>query len=142
MSAEITNSNDHRWLTEARKELSDQEIVLLNKQMNLHGKSLIVAYFLLCTVSSLGVHCFYIGRLRRGVLYIALAFYLAVGWLLLIAWMGRQELTAIGLVLYVICFGVYNFLFFTDLFTLYYQLKAREEKVARKLTQEIKSSKL
>jgi len=63
--------------TDLRKNLSDQELAVLRDELDKHKKSRALAYVLWLVAGMLGIHKFYVGKIRTGVLYVVLG---VVGW--------------------------------------------------------------
>lgn len=61
-----------------KQDLSDHELSVLNSEMEKHNKSTALAYVLWFFFGTLGIHKFYIGKIKAGVLYLILG---VIGWI-------------------------------------------------------------
>ena len=133
-----------------KRDLSDHELSVLNSEMEKHKKSTAIAYVLWFLFGTLGIHKFYIGKIKAGVLYFILGI---IGWICLLsgiilagATIGpKQEITeagfagiGAGLFILVVCGIILTILLLIDLFTIPGQIRKTYEKAERKIVARIK----
>ena len=124
-----------------RKNLSDQELAVLRDELDKHKRSQALAYILWLVAGMLGIHKFYVGKIRTGIFYVVLG---VVGWGSVVsglvsaldemtttrpadfeAFTGIMVLAVIGS----ICLLVLCVLLIVDLFTIPREIRKRNDRI-------------
>jgi hypothetical protein len=63
----------HEDILQLKKRASDHDLLILNSELKKHKKSTAFAYLLWLLLGYLGMHKFYLGKAKEGVLYMILA---------------------------------------------------------------------
>jgi len=115
---------------ENKNKLTEKQLAVLESEMQKHKKSVAVAYLLWFFLGSLGVHKFYLGETKRGLLYLVLGF---VGWISVFTGGGFAILSGSGAggffaILGLLCLLALGIMLLIDLFTIPSQIqKAYQE---------------
>lgn len=124
---------------EGKEQLSQQQFFILESEMQKRRKSLPLTYVLLIFLGALGVHKFYLGKTKQGLLYLVLG---VVGFISLLIgeFTGLISLGASGMPLFrfgLVCLGILVILLIVDLFTIPRQVRqanmAAENKIIDQL---------
>ncbi|MGB4512123.1 MAG: TM2 domain-containing protein [Thermacetogeniaceae bacterium] len=120
---------------EVKQNLTDKQLAILNSEMEKHKRSVGLAYALYIFFGSIGVHKFYIGNIRWGVVYLLLG---VLGWITIftggIAILAEDAGAAAGLGLFgTICLFVLGILLLIDLFTIPRQIRKHYEKAEQEI---------
>lgn len=125
---------------QAKQELSEKQLSILNSEMEKHKRSVGLAYVLFIFFGSIGVHKFYIGKILWGIVYFLIG---VLGWLTIltsgVAAIADDAEAASGLGTFgIICLVVLGILLLIDLFTIPRQINKKLEKteadIIKKLT--------
>jgi len=65
-----------------KSQLTEKQLTILDSEMQKHRKNPVVAYLLCIFLGSLGVHQFYLGNVKRGLLYLIMGI---LGWMSMFA---------------------------------------------------------
>lgn len=117
-----------------QEQLTDKQLAIFHAEMTRQNKSLTTSYLLLIFLGTLGIHKFYLGRIRSGIMYII---FFVFGWAItasggLIAMVGTEDDIAAGggmAIVGVLLLVALGLCLLWDLITLPRQFKAREKKV-------------
>jgi len=124
---------------EGKEQLSQQQFFILESEMQKRRKSLPLTYVLLIFLGALGVHKFYLGKTKQGLLYLVLG---VVGFISLLIgeFTGLISFGASGMLLFrfgLVCLGILVILLIVDLFTIPRQVRqanmAAENKIIDQL---------
>ncbi|NLG95624.1 MAG: TM2 domain-containing protein [Acetomicrobium flavidum] len=124
---------------EGKEQLSQQQFFILESEMQKRRKSLPLTYVLLIFLGALGVHKFYLGKTKQGLLYLVLG---VVGFISLLIgeFTGLISFGASGNLLFrfgLVCLGILVILLIVDLFTIPRQVRqanmAAENKIIDQL---------
>ena len=124
---------------EGKEQLSQQQFFILESEMQKRRKSLPLTYVLLIFLGALGVHKFYLGKTKQGLLYLVLG---VVGFISLLIgeFTGLISFGASGMPLFrfgLVCLGILVILLIVDLFTIPRQVRqanmATENKIIDQL---------
>jgi len=110
---------------EDKSKLTEKQLGVLESEMQKHKKSVGVAYLLWFFFGSLGIHKFYLGNAKRGLLYLILGIF---GWASIISGGGFALLNGSSTggffaILGTICLAVLGILLLIDLFTIPSQIQ-------------------
>ena len=75
------------WI-QAQRSLSDKDLVIFNAELQRRSKSTVLAYVLWFLLGGLGVHKFYMGKVRWGLIYLVLGVF---GWFFFLAGLVAGE---------------------------------------------------
>jgi TM2 domain-containing membrane protein YozV len=115
---------------DAQRQLSEKDLIIYNTELQKGRKSVLVAYLLFLFASPLGLHNFYIGKIRWGIAYFILATLGYVfGIVIIFSEHGNWEPSAFIIILFC-SFGI---LWLIDLFTLASQIDELEASRSKKL---------
>lgn len=136
-----------------KSQLTEKQLAILEGEMQKRKKSTLLAYLLWIFFGAIGAHQFYLGNLKRGLLYLGL-WLLSIASLFITLSTAGYDLfspvipeefgspTGLGLIVFVIG-GILAFIlaFFLlyDLFTMPKQIREADEKEEAKIIQEIMS---
>ena len=124
---------------EGKEQLSQQQFFILESEMQKRRKSLPLTYVLLIFLGALGVHKFYLGKTKQGLLYLVLG---VVGFISLLIgeFTGLISFGASGNLLFrfgLVCLAILVILLIVDLFTTPRQVRqanmAAEDKIIDQL---------
>lgn len=125
-----------------KEQLSEKQLAILESEMQKYKKSVGLAYVLWFFLGSLGIHKFYIGDSKKGLLYLILGI---VGWISILAGGGialisqsnRGGFLAIVGLICIIALGI---MLIIDLFTIPRQINNAYQKNEDKLIDQLLSS--
>jgi len=130
--------------------LSERELFILKSEFEKHRKSAALTYALWFLLGFVGLHKFYLGKIKMGILYLALGIggivvTLAIVFFITTIPTHPQELPSprllglgAGLVIGVICWTVLTVLLLIDLFTIPKQIRTIHEQAEREIITKIK----
>jgi putative oxidoreductase len=121
-----------------KKDLSEHELAVLNSEIEKQKKSIGLAYFLWFLFGSLGIHKFYIGNTKMGILYLILGI---VGWIFLLSGIifGEAALMGLGIIVALVFGIILGILLICDLFTIPRQIRKNYEEAERKTLAKVRS---
>jgi len=110
---------------EDKSKLTEKQLAVLESEMQKHKKSVGVAYLLWFFFGSLGIHKFYLGNTKTGLLYLILGIF---GWVSIFTGGGFALLNGSSTggffaILGTICLAVLGILLLIDLFTMPSQVR-------------------
>lgn len=105
-----------------KQNLSPQQLSLLESEIKKHEKNMVVAYLLCIFLGGLGLHKFYLGNKKSGIIYLVLTI---IG--------GILSIVGVGLVL----LAIVGILCIIDLFTIPGQIKKSYEELEDRIIGEI-----
>jgi len=126
---------------ERKQQLSDRQLSILESEMDKQKKSLGLAYAFLIIAGGFGIHKFYLGKVRWGIVYIALTILGLTGWYSGLATLvtnpsGSGAFGIIG----IICILILGVLLLIDLFTLPKQVRTENEKAEERIIEQLLAS--
>jgi TM2 domain-containing membrane protein YozV len=138
-------------ISQLKSDLTDRQLSVFNSEMAKHQKSTGVAYVLWIFLGTIGIHKFYMGKGKQGLLYLLLGL---AGWIALIVGFasgaGAETAEAAGaamapgLVVGVVLLGILGILLLVDLFTIPRQIsrqyEAKEREVIDRLHRESRNT--
>ncbi len=114
-----------------KEKLTEKQIAILNNELDKNKKSTGLTYVLFIFFGSLGIHKFYIGNKKMGLIYLFLGI---VGWISLLSG-GMSAVVSEGdsgsgaAIFGLICFIVLGVLCLIDLFTIPKQVRKRYDEI-------------
>lgn len=125
-----------------KAQLSEKQLVILESELKKKRKSMPLAYILLIFLGFLGVHKFYLGKTKQGVLYVLLS---VVGFISLVVgeFTGLISFGASGTTLFtfgLVCAGVLGVMLIIDLFTTPGQVRQFNETVESRIIDQLLQS--
>ncbi|HLV08595.1 MAG TPA: TM2 domain-containing protein [Halanaerobiales bacterium] len=120
---------------ERQEKLSEKQLSILNNEMARKRKNVGIAYILLIFLGYLGIHQFYIGKWKRGILYLVL---IILGWFmggigfLGVAGSNSAEFGGI-MILGSLMLFVLGIMLLIDLFTMPRQIRKIEDKAKEEI---------
>ncbi|MBA7513269.1 hypothetical protein ES705_05280 [subsurface metagenome] len=129
-------------ILELKKGLSGHELSIFNSEMEKHKKSVGLAYLLWFFLGTLGVHKFYIGKIKFGIIYLILGI---GGWSLLFVGfmdvgMFSSKTGSVGEGIFLVCMAILGIFLLLDLFTISRQIRKTYEKNELEVLQKLKLS--
>ena len=122
-----------------KSQLTEKQLTILDSEMQKHRKNPVVAYLLCIFLGSLGVHQFYLGNVKRGLLYLIMGI---LGWMSMFAG-GASFLLGggggFGVILGWLLITVLGFFLLYDLFTMSRQIRDAEEREESKIIEQLQS---
>jgi TM2 domain-containing membrane protein YozV len=130
---------------EAQKQLTDQELIIFNAELDRKRKSTTVAYILYLLFGTVGVHKFYIGKPLAGFFYICLLM-LGLSCMLggfAVAFDPAATVEDVNTMMTAgfLPIGLLSFLMLLDLFTIPGQIRKKDDRVRNRLLTQLASSK-
>lgn len=124
---------------EVKQRLTEHQLGILNSEMEKHKKSTGLAYVLWFFGGSIGIHKFYIGNIKAGILYLILGIF---GWTSmftggLLAMESNYETGGGASMFGLIALVVLGVMVFIDLFTLSKQIRKKYEEAENNLINEL-----
>lgn len=125
-----------------KAQLSEKQLVILESELKKKRKSMPLAYILLIFLGFLGVHKFYLGKTKQGVLYVLLS---VVGFISLVVgeFTGLISFGASGTMLFtfgLVCAGVLGVMLIINLFTTPGQVRQFNETVESRIIDQLLQS--
>jgi len=144
-------------ILELKKGLSEHELSVFNSEIEKYKKSTGLAYVLWWFLGTLGIHKFYIGKIKLGILYlvlgicawVALIFGLTAGIGILLSETMDEEIPVVsagetgmgaGIVIFIILISILGIMLLIDLFTIPKQIRKVYEEREAKILQKLKAS--
>ena len=122
-----------------KSQLTEKQLTILDSEMQKRRKNPVVAYLLCIFLGSLGVHQFYLGNVKRGLLYLIMGI---LGWMSMFAG-GTSFLLGggggFGVILGGLIITVLGFFLLYDLFTMSRQIRDAEEREEAKIIEQLQS---
>lgn len=122
-----------------KSQLTEKQLTILDSEMQKRRKNPIVAYLLCIFLGSLGIHQFYLGDVKRGLLYLIMGI---LGWMSMFAG-GTSFLLGggggFGVILGWLLITVLGFFLLYDLFTMSRQIRDAEEREEAKIIEQLQS---
>jgi len=122
-----------------KSQLTEKQLTILDSEMQKRRKNPVVAYLLCIFLGSLGVHQFYLGNVKRGLLYLIMGI---LGWMSMFAG-GTSFLLGggggFGVILGWLIITVLGFFLLYDLFTMSRQIRDAEEREEAKIIEQLQS---
>ena len=122
-----------------KSQLTEKQLTILDSEMQKRRKNPVVAYLLCIFIGSLGVHQFYLGNVKRGLLYLIMGI---LGWMSMFAG-GTSFLLGggggFGVILGWLLITVLGFFLLYDLFTMSRQIRDAEEREEAKIIEQLQS---
>jgi len=122
-----------------KSQLTEKQLTILDSEMQKCRKNPGVAYLLCIFLGSLGVHQFYLGNVKRGLLYLIMGI---LGWMSMFAG-GTSFLLGggggFGVILGWLLITVLGFFLLYDLFTMSRQIRDAEEREEAKIIEQLQS---
>ncbi len=122
-----------------KSQLTEKQLTILDSEMQKRRKNPVVAYLLCIFLGSLGVHQFYLGNVKRGLLYLIMGI---LGWMSMFAG-GTSFLLGggggFGVILGWLLITVLGFFLLYDLFTMSRQIRDAEEREEAKIIEQLQS---
>lgn len=122
-----------------KSQLTEKQLTILDSEMQKRRKNPVVAYLLCIFLGSLGVHQFYLGNVKRGLLYLIMGI---LGWMSMFAG-GTSFLLGggggFGVILGWLIITVLGFFLLYGLFTMSRQIRDAEEREEAKIIEQLQS---
>ena len=122
-----------------KSQLTEKQLTILDSEMQKCRKNPVVVYLLCIFLGSLGVHQFYLGNVKRGLLYLIMGI---LGWISMFAG-GTSFLLGggggFGVILGWLLITVLGFFLLYDLFTMSRQIRDAEEREEAKIIEQLQS---
>jgi len=122
-----------------KSQLTEKQLTILDSEMQKRRKNPVVAYLLCIFLGSLGVHQFYLGNVKRGLLYLIMGI---LGWMSMFAGWTSFLLGGgggFGVILGWLLITVLGFFLLYDLFTMSRQIRDAEEREEAKIIEQLQS---
>ncbi len=125
---------------EKKSQLTEKQLSILESEMQKHRKSVGIAYLLWFFFGSLGIHKFYLGDTKKGLLYLVLGIF---GWISIftggLAALGGSDGGGFFAIIGMICIVVLGIMLLIDLFTIPGQIRSAEEKAEEQIVNNLLS---
>ena len=124
----------------SRKEIATKTVFYFRRRNAKHRKSVGIAYLLWFFFGSFGIHKFYLGDTKKGLLYLVLGIF---GWISIftggLAALGGSNGGGFFAIIGLICIVVLGIMLLIDLFTIPGQIKSAEEKAEEQIVNNLLS---
>jgi len=125
---------------EKKSQLTEKQLSILESEMQKRRKSVGIAYLLWFFFGSLGIHKFYLGDTKKGLLYLVLGIF---GWISIftggLAALGGSDGGGFFAIIGMICIVVLGIMLLIDLFTIPGQIRSAEEKAEEQIVNNLLS---
>lgn len=125
---------------EKKSQLTEKQLSILESEMQKHRKSVGIAYLLWFFFGSLGIHKFYLGDTKKGLLYLVLGIF---GWISIftggLAALGGSDGGGFFAIIGMICIVVLGIMLLIDLFTIPGQIRSAQEKAEEQIVNDLLS---
>jgi len=125
---------------EKKSQLTEKQLSILESEMQKHRKSVGIAYLLWFFFGSLGIHKFYLGDTKKGLLYLVLGIF---GWISIftggLAALGGSDGGGFFAIIGMICIVVLGIMLLIDLFTIPGQIRSAQEKAEEQIVNNLLS---